>query len=152
MYSLSKTHNKGIPLRPILSITGSSQHQLAKWLSSILQPVLTSYSTHCIQDSFTFAEKIKSSTLKLSSVFLYSFDIASLFTNVPLAETIQICADAFYNTNEPLLPFPRKIFIELMEMATRSVEFSFNDVIYQQTAGIAMGSPLGPALPTFLML
>jgi len=31
-------------------------------------------------------------------------------------------------------------------MATRSVEFSFNDVIYQQTDEIAMGSPLGPAL------
>jgi len=31
-------------------------------------------------------------------------------------------------------------------MATRSVEFSFNDVIYQQTDGIAMGSPLGLAL------
>jgi len=33
-----------------------------------------------------------------------------------------------------------------MEMATRSVEFSFNDVIHQQTDGIAMGSSLGPAL------
>ena len=28
--------------------------------------------------------------------FLCSFDIRSLFTNVPLAETIQICADALY--------------------------------------------------------
>jgi len=33
-----------------------------------------------------------------------------------------------------------------MEMATRSVEFSFNVVIYQQTDGIAIGSLLGPAL------
>jgi len=82
-------------------MTGSSQHQLAKWLSSILQPMLNSYSTHCIQDSFTFVEKIKSSTLKPSSIFLCSFDIASLFTNVPLAETIQICADALYYTNGP---------------------------------------------------
>jgi len=31
-------------------------------------------------------------------------------------------------------------------MATRFVEFGFNDVIYQQTAGIAMGSSLGLAL------
>jgi len=67
-----------------------------------------------------------------------SSQIASLFTNVPLAETIQICADAFYNKNEPpFLPYP-KIFIELMEMATRIVEFSFNDVIYQQTDGSAI--------------
>jgi len=31
-------------------------------------------------------------------------------------------------------------------MATRSVEFIFNDVIYQQADGVAMVSPLGPAL------
>jgi len=106
MYGLPKTHKKGIPLRPILSMTGSSQHQLAKCLfpaptGSILQPMLSSYSTHCIKDSFTFAKKIKISTLNPSSIFLCSFDIASLFTNVPLAETIQICADALYNANEP---------------------------------------------------
>jgi len=63
-------------------------------------------------------------------------------TNVPLAETIQICADALYSTNETPLLFPCKIFIELMEMATRFIEFSFNEVIYQQTDGIAMVSPL----------
>jgi len=79
MFGLPKTHKKGIPLWPILSMTGSSQHQLAKWICSILQPVLTPYSTHCIQDSFTFAERTKTSTLKTSSVFFYSFDTASLF-------------------------------------------------------------------------
>jgi len=42
-----------------------------------------------------------------------------------------------------------------MEMAKLFIEFSFNDVVYQQTDGIAMGSPLGPALAnnisTFLL-
>ena len=33
-----------------------------------------------------------------------------------------------------------------METATRSVEFSFNNEMYQQRDGVAMGSPLGPAL------
>ena len=34
MYSLPKTHKKDVPLRPILSMTGLVQHQLAKYLSS----------------------------------------------------------------------------------------------------------------------
>jgi len=38
-----------------------------------------------------------------------------------------------------------------MEMATRFVEFNFNDVTYQQTDGIAMGSPSAQPLPTFLL-
>ena len=33
-----------------------------------------------------------------------------------------------------------------MESATSSVEFSFNDTLYKQTDGVAMGLPLGPAL------
>jgi len=74
-------------------------------------------------------------------VFLCSFDIASLFTNVPLAKTIQICVDALYITQTYTLILSTKDILELMKMATRSVEFSFNDVIYQQTNSIAMGSP-----------
>ena len=81
-----------------------------------------------------------------SFVFLCSFDILSLFTNVPPAETTQICADALYSSEHPPAPFPRQIFVKLMEMATSSVEFSFNDIMHRQIDGVAMGSPLGPAL------
>ena len=38
--NLPKTHKEGVPLRPILSMAGSSQHRVAKWLDWILQPVL----------------------------------------------------------------------------------------------------------------
>ena len=44
------------------------------------------------------------------------------------------------------LPFNKSHFIELMYWATRSVEFSFNDIMYKQVDGVAMGSPLGPIL------
>jgi len=33
-----------------------------------------------------------------------------------------------------------------MNTATSSVKFSFNNTMYKQTDGIAMGSPLGPVL------
>ena len=146
MYGLPKTHKKDVPLRPILSMTGSAQHQLAKYLSSLLEPVLTLYSSNCIRDSCTFADIINTSNLDSSFIFLCSFDISSLFTNDPLAETIQICADALYSLEHPPTPFSRQIFVELMEMTTSSVEFSCNDIMHRQIDGVAMGSPLGPAL------
>ena len=58
MYGLPKTHKEDIQLRPILSMIGSSQHELAKWLSEVLAPVLKLYSSNCIKDSFTFASFI----------------------------------------------------------------------------------------------
>ena len=40
----------------------------------------------------------------------------------------------------------KDVFDKLMKSVTSSVEFSFNDTIYKQTDGVAMGSPLNPAL------
>ena len=40
----------------------------------------------------------------------------------------------------------KDVFIELMNIATTSVEFTFNNKMYKQIDGVAMGSPLGPAL------
>jgi len=127
-------------------MTGSAQHELAKWLTCLLQPVLQDLSANCVSDSFTFVE-VRNFTFSPSSVFLCSFDISSLFTNVPLAENIQICANTLYNNNVlPKPSFPRDIFVELKHLTTSSAEFSFNNNMLWQIDVVAMGSPLGPAL------
>ena len=59
MHGLPKTHIEGITLWPSLSMIGSSQHELAKWLSEVLAPVLKLYSSDCVKDSFTFANFIQ---------------------------------------------------------------------------------------------
>ena len=76
----------------------------------------------------------------------YPLDISSLFTNVPLDETIEICANALYRGHFDCPPFPEDTFRELKLIATRGVEFSFNYQMYKQLDGVAMGNPLGPAL------
>ena len=38
---------------------GSAQHELAKFLAVLLQPVLELYSTNCKNDSFSFTEMIQ---------------------------------------------------------------------------------------------
>ena len=75
-----------------------------------------------------------------------SFDVSSLFTNVPLDETIVVCADALYDNPDTQPQFSKEVFVELMRSATSTVEFSFNNIMYRQVDGVAMGSPLGPAL------
>ena len=41
--------------------------------------------------------------------------------------------------------------MEFMNISTTSVEFSFNNKMYKQIDGVAMGSPLGPALANVLV-
>ena len=54
--------------------------------------------------------------------------------------------DALYRGHIDWPPFPKDTFREMMLIATRGVEFSFNNQMYKQLDGVAMGSPLGPAL------
>ena len=62
--------------------------------------------------------------------FLCSFDVSSLYTNVPFDENIAICADALYRSHLDPLPFPEMVFLKLMHIAIKYVQFSFNNTIY----------------------
>ena len=94
---------------------------------------------------------IQELTTDLDQSFLCSFDISSLFANIPLGETIQICAYSLYDSNltPPIMDID--VFIELMNIATTSVEFSFNNKMYNQIDSVVMGSLLGPALANFFV-
>ena len=78
---------------------GSAQHSLTKWLANILTPVVQLHSQHCISDSFTFANQIRKTSIDTHNAFFRLFDIVSLYTHVPLDETITIFADTFYCGN-----------------------------------------------------
>ena len=96
LYGLPKTHKDKVPLIPILSMVGSSQQKVTKWLDRILQPVLMHYSKYCIKDSFKFGGFIRECSPL--NKFMCSFDICSLFIYVPILEAIDICADMLYQS------------------------------------------------------
>ena len=142
MYGVPKIHKADIPLRPILSMINSPQHELAKLLTEILQPVVNKYSTFTVKDTFEFCEKLEEfsdSCASISETFMCSFDIKSLFTNVPLKETIDICVNVLSRDEEVPTPgVPEDLLRKLLLKATTEVEFSFNNIIFKQTDGVAM--------------
>ena len=146
IYGLPKIHKRDMPCRPISLMIGSAQHDLAKFLPALLQPVLELYSINCITDFFSFAKMIQEHEINSSDSILCLFDICSLFTNVPLAKTIEICTKTLYDGHFRIPVIPKHVFIELMKSATTLVEFSFNNIMYRQIDGVVMGSPFGPAL------
>ena len=68
----------------------------------------------------------------------------SQLIDISLDETIKICLKALYESNSQVIS--KDMFVELMKSATSSVEFSFINTMYKQTDGVAMESPLDPAL------
>ena len=93
--------------------------------------------------------KILTSTLISSCVLLMYPACSPTFLLMKPSKSVRkpsmtsLCPDQF---------IPKDVFVELMKSATSSVEFSFNNTMYKQTDGVAMTSPLGPALANILLL
>ena len=80
-----------------------------------------------------------------------SHEVESLFTNIALGETIEVCCDSLHKNQDSLSNISTnqfdKLLIETFEScAQHNSYFLFDGIIYQQVYGVAMGSSLGPSL------
>ena len=96
-----------------------------------------------IKDSFAFVKEIVDQD---SSLFMASLDVDSLFTNIPLDETINICTESIFNESDAVEGLNKSEFKELFSLANKESYFIFNELLYKQIDGVAMGSPLGTTL------
>ena len=139
---LAKVHKASIPVRPVLSMPGSAYHriaiQVADWLSTVPECQINS-STQKI------SQQLSSHTLSEEEE-LVSFDVSSLYTNVPVTEAINVCADLLFRESSKKPPVDKITFIELAKIASCNVVMSTHDGYYQQVDGLAMGSPPAPPL------
>ena len=83
---------------------------------------------------------------------MVSFDVKSLFTNVPLETTIVIILRRIYTNHELTTSLTKKEMKELLLLCTKNVHFTFNQQIYIQVDGVAMGSPVVPLLADTFMI
>ena len=75
-----------------------------------------------------------------------SLDVNSLFTNIHLDKTIDICINQLFEITDTVECFTKSELKQLLCFATKESYFIFNGLLYKQTDGVAMGSPLGPSL------
>ena len=78
-----------------------------------------------------FIEKLKEFNPNNQNTMV-SFDVVSLFTNVPLVETIDIIINRFYDEhNNNSIPIPNAIFKKLMLLASQGI-FMLNKRFYKR--------------------
>ena len=145
LYGLCKVHKDKEPgtttppFRPILSSIGTCTYKMAKFFVPLLKPhTINEYS---VNDSFSLAEEVLEQD---ASLYMASFDVKSLFTNIPLNETIDICVDKMYDGKRKIKGMLKRHFKKLLSLTTKTSCFIFNGNYYSQVEGMAMGSPLGP--------
>ena len=87
-YGLPKIHKQDIPLRPIVSSTGTVSYNTSKELANILKP-LVGRTSHHLKNTKDFIEQIKDVKL-LPNETIVSYDIKALFTSLPIQPVINI--------------------------------------------------------------
>ena len=108
-------------------------------------------SNRSILNTEAFVNRVKGQRIPEGYKML-SFDVKSLFTNVPLNETIDIILTKVYDENKIDTKIPKSILKELLYLCTKHVHFKFNNEIYIQCDGVPMGSPFGPLLANIFMI
>ena len=131
---------------PILSAINTPTYNLVKFLVPILSPLtLNEFTVH---DSFSFAVEV---AYVDANCIMASLDAESLFTNIPLDETIENCINDLFSNNDTVDNSIKEDLKELPKFASCKSFFTFHNKYYCQLDGVAMGSPLGPTLAnTFL--
>ena len=81
-----------------MSSIGTYNYNLAKYLCDLLSPHTPT--EHCATDTYTFVQDIQS--LSMFGKFMVSFDVESLFTNIPLEECIDLAVNYISEGNPDL--------------------------------------------------
>ena len=118
VYGLAKVHEEGIPLRAVLSLPGSCYDNLNKGLAGLFCHIPS--------------ENIETSTAKTMAILrethiedeeeIFSLDVKSLYTNVPVQEAIDLACDTLF-TGDKTPQISRTTYHKLMELSNTNVWF-----------------------------
>ena len=104
-----------------------------------------------LKDRFAFVSEI-CAIPKDENYTMASFDVKSLFTNIPINETIDTACDTLFDPDRQFgTIFSKNYFKQLLELATKGIIFLFNNKQYSQEDGAAMGRPLAPTFANLFL-
>ena len=151
LYGMVKTHKNNYPMRPVLSAINTPEYNLAKWLETQIKT--------CLNDKFSisstteFVSRISKLDIKHPNTFA-SLDIKSLYTQIPLNEVIEDILTTIYDKSTNSIfkgsKITKNILRKMLNLCSQSV-FLYNNKVYKQIDGVAMGSPLAPLLANWFV-
>ena len=159
LYATAKTHKfnnldeitvEKLKFRQIVDQTGTATYDPAKVISEYLKPL--PFNEYKINDCLKFPDMIKALPPSQKNEEYVSYDVESLFTNIPLKETIDYIIHKIYNL-KLMKPISKKlIFKRLLYKLTTDCMIQFNQSFYKQIDGCTMGGPLSVILADIHMV
>ena len=141
-YGQPKIHTPGVPISPIVSYSGSLLYNLNKYIADILKAYVK-HENNNAKNSTTFSNYIRNVPTEDDGIMV-SFDVISLYTNIPITNTLNIIKDYVHSDDQfaRKTTIPQDKFLHLVNLVLTTTWYTFNFQFYQQTDGVAMVGPV----------
>lgn len=148
IYFLKKLHKNPISVRPIVSNISSPTSNISAFIDTLLKPIVASI-PQILTNSQQLIREL-SDLPPLSHPILVSFDVVSLYTNIPTTESITTILHYIKEHNNPTYP-PATILEQLLQFILNQNCFQFCNHHFLQQQGIAMGTKMAPNYANLFM-
>lgn len=138
-----KIHKENTPIRPIINFRNAPSYKASVFMHKYLKNNLPINNNRSIKNSADLINKLKEINYDNDTKFA-SLDISSMYTCVPVKETIDIIKDGLLRNN--ISVDETEEVACLLQTILHQNYFSFNNKMYKQQEGLAMGSPLSGIL------
>lgn len=141
-YTIPKIHKtliQPIPGRPIVSSNSTATYHTSVYLDRELQCILKHLNTVCTS-SRQVINTLNNRSFNAESIIMCA-DITSLYPNIPIDLGITVVKEVLQRVN--IMPqIQQKIIIKLLTWVLKNNYCIFNEIIYLQIKGTAMGTPV----------
>ena len=133
-----------------MPLYGIYTYNAAKVIADYLKPLCQN--EYKINDTQSFPSMLKDQTPLNPNEEYVSYDVESLFTNIPVDETINYIINEIYQKKKLPQICSKSIFKWLLYKLTTEVPFQFNYKLFKQTDGCTMGGPVSVTLSNIQMI
>ena len=123
--------------------------QQNEFLVLLIQPIAKKQESY-IKDTTHFINFIENTPLPDNAV-LVTLDVCSLVTNIPQEEGISVVCQNYGEHYQSKPSIPTSFLGDLIRLILKENSFKFNDKLYLQTHGIAMGTKMAVAIAVIFM-
>ena len=115
-YVHPKIHKPGVPIRPIVSYSGSLLYNLNKYMTNILKAYVKDENNNA-KNSTTFSNYIRNFPIEDDEIMV-SFDVTSLYLNIPIIDTLNIIKNYVNNDDQftRKTAIPQDKFLDLVHL------------------------------------
>ena len=116
-------------------------------LDIILQPLLLTTKSY-IKDTPDLLRKLSKETILAEENF-FTLDVSSLYTNIPLEESLEIMEKEFFPKTNCCIP--TEYLVKMLELILKCNNFTFNRKHFLPINGTAMGTRVAPTYSNLFM-